>query len=90
MSKKSRIRRLWLNITQTGVNVTKREFIERLIQSINDGTYVLPREWQVTLHWRNKETAPMRSGPWQEEMEASAESSEGWDSAVLAYLRRKL
>ena len=32
----------------------------------------------------------MRSGPWQEEMEASSESSSGFDLAVLSYLKGKL
>jgi len=88
--KKERTRRLWLNVKQKGVKVTRRKFILRLIQSIEDGTYRLPKNWHVTLFWRNKEEAPMRSGSWQEEMEASAESSPGWDIAVLTYLRRKL
>jgi len=86
--KKEKTRRLWLNVKQKGVKVTRRKFIERLLKSIEDGTYRLPKKWKVTLLWRNKENAPMRSGPWKEEMEQSAESSPGWDIAVSTYLRR--
>lgn len=88
--KKQKTRRLWLNVTQKGVNVSRRKFVQRLIDSIEDGTYKLPKEWKVVLHWRNRENARMKRGEWQEEMEQSAQSSPGWDIAVLTYLRRKL
>jgi len=89
--KKEKKRRLWLNVTQTGVkSVTRNGFIKRLIRSIEDGTYKLPDKWNVKLHWRNKEHAKMNSGEWQEEMTDSAASSEGWNLAVLSYLKGKL
>lgn len=88
--KKEKTRRLWLNVKQKGVKVSRRKFIKRLLKSIEDGTYRLPRQWKVTLLWRNKESGRMRSGPWQEEMEQSAESSPGWDFAVTTWLKRKL
>lgn len=88
--KKEKTRRLWLNVKQKGIRVSRQKFIKRLIKSIEDGTYRLPKKWKVTLLWRNKEDTPMRSGPWQEEMEQSAESSPGWDFAVLSWLKRKL
>jgi len=87
---KDKTRRLWLNVKQKGVRVSRSKFIKRLLKSIDDGTYRLPKTWKVTLLWRNKEDAPMRSGPWQEEMEQSAESSPGWDFAVTTWLKRKL
>lgn len=84
-------RRLWLNVTQKGVKVSRTEFIKRLLSSISDGTYELPPEWKVTLHWRNTPNPrDMRHGPWTKEMRKSAKSSEGWDIAVATYLRRKL
>jgi hypothetical protein len=88
--KKQKPRRLWLNVKQKGVKTTKRKFIQRLLRSIEDGTYRLPKKWKVTLLWRNKEDGRMKSGPWQEEMEDSAESSPGWDFAVTTYLKRML
>jgi len=88
--KKEKTRRLWLNVKQKGVKITRRKFIQRLLQSINDGTYRLPKKWKITLLWKNNEDARWRSGPWQEEMEASAENSPGWDFAVETWLKRKL
>jgi len=88
--RKEKTRRLWLNVTQKGVKVTRREFIKRLLRSIDDGTYQLPPEWKVTLHWRNTKHGKMKRGPWEQEMRDSRQSSPGWDYAVATYLRRKL
>ena len=88
--RKEKLRRLWLNVKQEGVKVSRNQFIKRLLKSIDDGTYKLPKTWKVTLLWRNKEDAPMREGPWEEEMKRSAESSEGWDLAVASYLKGKI
>jgi hypothetical protein len=89
MSKK-KTRRLWLNIKASGVTVSTREFVRALLASIEEGDYELPEGWDVTLEWRNKESVPMRSGPWQEELEQSAKSSDGFDKAVTDWLKRKL
>ena len=89
MSKK-RPRRLWLNIKASGVTVSKQEFIRALIESIKARDYELPDGWDVVIEWRNRFSADMRSGPWQEEMGASAESSDGFDKAVTDWLKRKL
>lgn len=88
--RREKTRRLWLNVKQSGVKTTRTKFIKRLIESIEDGTYRLPKSWKVTLLWRNREDARMRSGPWEQEMARSAESSMGWDAAVLVYLKRML
>ena len=88
MPKKTR--RLWLNIKASNVTVSKHEFVLALIESIKDGTYQLPKGWNVQLEWRNKEAAAMRSGPWSEEMANSHESSDGFDLAVTDWLKRKL
>lgn len=84
-------RRLWLNIKQSGVDVSREKFIQTLIDSIEEGEgeYRLPKGWNVWIEWRNKEAAPMRSDEWSEAMQESAESSDGWDKAVLAWLRSK-
>ena len=89
MSKK-RPRRLWLNIKASGISVSRREFVRALIASIEAGDYELPDGWEVIIEWRNRFSAKMRSGLWQEEMGASAESSDGFDKAVTDWLRRKL
>ena len=88
--KKEKTRRLWLNVKQSGAKVKRNAFIKRLIRSIEDGTYRLPDKWRVTLLLRNRESAEMNEGDWQKEMEKSAASSEGWDLAVLSYLKGKL
>lgn len=91
MAKKRKPRRLWLNVKAKNVKgVSRKGFIEVLIDSINRGDYVLPDGWQVLLEWRNKESGPMRSGPWTEEMLDSSISSDGWDKAVVEWLKGKL
>jgi hypothetical protein len=87
---KTKDRRLWLNVKAEGVTVSKQEFILALQESIRDGSYELPRGWKVTLEWKNKERAKMRSGPWTREIRKSAESSDGFDRAVTNWLKRKL
>ena len=89
MSKK-KPRRLWLNVKAEGVTVSREEFILVLRESIEDGTYKLPRGWKVILEWKNKESAQMRSGPWGKELRKSAQSSDGFDRAVTDWLKRKL
>lgn len=88
--KKQKTRRLWLNVTQKGVKVSRTEYIKRLLRSIADGSYELPEGWRVTLHWRNTPRGKMKRGPWTEEMRQSRKSSPGWDDAVSIWLRRKL
>lgn len=84
-------RRLWLNVRAHGVKgITREQFIKRLIQSISDGSYVIPSSWKVTLEWRNTKRGEMKEGSWTHEMRQSAKSSDGWDIAVAEYLRRKL
>jgi len=83
-------RRLWLNVKAENVTVSKDDFVRVLMESIKDGTYQLPRGWKVTIEWRNKENARMKSGPWTREMKKSAKSSDGWDRAVTDWLKRKL
>jgi len=89
MSKK-KPRRLWLNIKASRVNVDRETFIRTLISAIDNKTYELPRGWRVALEWRNKEDKPMKSGPFQDEMQKSARSSDGFDKAVSDWLKRKL
>ena len=89
--KKSKPRRLWLNVkAKIPKGVSREDFILVLMESIDQGDYVLPTGWKVLLEWRNKESASMRSGPWTEEMLDSSVSSEGWDRAVTSWLKGKL
>lgn len=90
MSKKNKPRRLWLNVVVGMVPVGRNQFVSTLINSIEEGTYELPPGWRVRLEWRNKEDKPMRGGEWKAELTKSRKSSDGFDKAVLAYLRRKL
>jgi hypothetical protein len=71
-------------------NVTQEKIVRTLIRSIHRGDYKLPRGWRVVLEWRNKADAGMKRGEWQSELEASAESSDGFDKAVLSYLEGQL
>jgi hypothetical protein len=87
---KERKRRLWLNVRAENISVTRQEFIRALLESIKAGDYKLPRGWKVYIEWRNTKTGRMKIGPWREELEESAESSDGFDKAVTDWLRRKL
>ena len=66
---------------------TKDEVRDTLIRSIEKGDYVYPENWRVAIFWRNKETAEMKKGEFTREMNKSAQSSDGWDLAVIRYLR---
>ena len=81
------VRRLWLRvIIQAPPNVPKDVIRKVLIDSIQSGNYDLPRAVSATIEWRNKEDAPMKSGPWKEELEDSATSSPGFERAVVSFL----
>ena len=86
MSKNKR-RRLWIKVLfKVPLGVSRATVKETLLRSVASRTYELPVGWQVILQWRNKESAPMKSGPWRRELTASARSSEGFDIAVTNYL----
>jgi hypothetical protein len=89
-----RTRRLWINVRfKVPPSIPQDEIIDELIASVRrgrkTGDYSLPRGWRAILEWRNKQDAEMRRGSWETELEASAESSEGFDSAVIQYLERR-
>jgi len=87
MPRKDKIRRLWLNVKwKIKHNPSRDTVVRRLIESIESGSYDLPKTYKVAIGWRNREDAPMKWGEWKTEMENSAASSPGWDSAVLSYL----
>jgi hypothetical protein len=81
-------RRLWLQIKAYAPNTSPAEVKRVLIQSIKDGTYSYPKNWKVGIWWRNSFFAPMRKGEFTREMRNSAESSVGWDIAVIDYLEK--
>lgn len=89
---KVRIRRLWLNVLWDDDRIpdsySREDIVRTLIRSIKRGDYRIPRGWRVVIEWRNKADEPMRRGEWRTELERSAESSTGFDSAVLAYLEK--
>lgn len=88
MKRKEKTRKLWLEIKAYAPGVPKDEIKRTLIASIRNGSYEYPDGWKVGIFWRNKASAPMRSGEFTEEMSNSAESSSGFDQAVLSYLQR--
>jgi hypothetical protein len=88
---KVRVRKLWLNVRyQAPPRYSHNDIIEELIRSVRrghrSGDYSLPRGWRAVLEWRNKPNVEMRRGPWAKELSESAESSEGFDFAVIKYL----
>lgn len=88
--KRKKPRRLWLNVKAKSVpGVSREEFKAVLVQSIERGDYVLPSGWQVVLEWRNKESAKMKAGYWTDELLDSSVSSDGFDKAVLSWLKGK-
>lgn len=92
---KNRVRKLWINVRfKAPPSATKREVIETFLASVRrghrTGDYSLPRGFEGLLEWRNKPNAEMKRGPWETEMENSAESSEGFDFAVIKYLEGQL
>ena len=84
-----RIRRLWLEVKwKVPPGVPREIVIETLKQSVLNGTYNLPIGWQVIIAWKNKENANFKFGPWKRELAKSAQSSDGFDKAVLSFLDR--
>lgn len=83
-----RRRRLWIGLEVVSVpkGVTRGLLLDVLKESIRTGKYTLPDGWAVNLRWRNSERAQMKSGNWTDELTASADSSEGFNMAVLDYL----
>lgn len=80
-------RKLWLQVFFDAPGATREQVIETLIRSIEKGDYVYPENWRVAIFWRNKEEAKMRRGEFTREMNQSAQSSDGFDLAVIRYLR---
>jgi hypothetical protein len=88
---KVRVRKLWINVRfKAPQSYSRDEVIEELLRSVKrghrTGDYSLPSGFHAILEWRNKPNVPMRRGPWETELENSAESSEGFDLAVIKYL----
>jgi len=87
---KRKPRRLWLKLKFDAPGASDELVIMTLLQSIRNGSYEYPHEWRVAIGWSNKENGPLKWGEWTKEMNASAESSEGWDFAVMSYLENQL
>jgi hypothetical protein len=88
---KIRTRRLWIGLRyDIPKNVSEEKILRTLRRSITRGDYELPKGWRVAIEWRNKQDAPMKRGAWKPELEASAESSPGFDLAMLRYLDGQL
>jgi hypothetical protein len=86
-----RVRRLWLNVRfDVPKDIPRHRIIRTMIRSIRRGDYRLPSGWRVVIEWRNKKTESMRRGEWRTELERSAESSPGFDLAVIDYLERQM
>ena len=88
MARKQRTRRLWLEIKYRTPGVSKKEVKEKLLRSINNGTYRYPLQWKVVIGWSNKEFDDLKWGEFTAEMKASRKSSPGFDAAVISYLEK--
>ena len=86
MPKKTR--RLWLGLEVVSIppKTPRVLLVDVLRESIRRGDYTLPPGYEINLRWRNSEKARMKVGQWQDELEKSAGSSDGFDLAVLDYL----
>ena len=87
---KNKPRRLWLKIKYSAPGASKKQVMKRLIQSIRQGDYDYPDNWRVAIGWSNKQDGALKWGEWTREMIQSAQSSEGWDIAVMQYLESQL
>jgi hypothetical protein len=80
-------RSLWIAVkVRNAKGFTRQQVIDRLIESVMSREYSLPRGWRVELQWRNRFSAPMRTGSWTTELQRSRRSSSGFDLAVVQYL----
>jgi hypothetical protein len=88
MPRRNKTRRLWigLEIVEVPKGTPRGLILDVLRESIRSGKLDLPNGWKINLRWRNSEQAKMKIGTWQDELEASADSSEGFNMAVLDYL----
>lgn len=91
MPKKKRSRRLWLQIKfKVPKGVSPQRVAKTLLESVERGDYEYPESWSVAISWRNKLFAKMKTDEFTNAMEESADSSYGWDFAVIDYLERKI
>jgi hypothetical protein len=89
-SSRRKTRRLWLKVKFDAPGVTRADVKKALIESIQRGDYEYRSTWRVALGWSNKENGALKWGEWTKEMTASAQSSEGFEYAVLQYLENQL
>ena len=84
-------RRLWLGIEVVSIpkGTSRGLLLDVLKESIRSRKYTLPTGWKINLRWKNSERAQMKIGQWQNELMDSAESSDGFNYAVLDYLERQ-
>jgi hypothetical protein len=90
---KNKPRRLWLQLRSDTPGASDKEVIDMLVQSISNGDYdyrTAHPTWRVAIGWKNKENVPFKWGEFRREMEQSAQSSPGFDYAVMEYLRSQL
>jgi len=91
VSKKRKPRKLWTKIRGTVPPGTgSAEFWGVLRKAVREKEYQLPDDWDVSIEWKNKEQADFKSGGFIEAMQESAESSRGWDRAILGYINRQI
>lgn len=88
---KRKPRRLWTKIKgSVPPGTTAAEFWGMLRKTVRSEEYDLPDGWDVTIEWKNKEDADFKSGDFTEAMQESAESSRGWDLAILHYINGQI
>lgn len=71
--------------------VSASERIRTLIDVVRaGGNYTLPNGWSARIEWSNDGGKTVKEDEFSKAMRESAESSRGWDGAVIAYLEGKL
>lgn len=88
---KRKPRKLWTKIRGTvPPGTTAAEFWGTLRKVVRSGEYELPDGWDVTIEWKNREDRPYKSADFETAMTESAESSRGWDKAILHHIRKEI
>lgn len=86
-------RYLALQLRSKTPGATDKEVVDTLIASIERGDYsyrTAHPDWRIAIGWKNKKYAEFKWGEFRAEMERSAQSSLGFDAAVIEYLKRRL
>ena len=81
--------RIMLVVRHLPKGVGRRQYLQGLLESIEDGSYQLPSGWDVRIRWSNGPRLPWHEGPWELVMDESAGRGD-WERLVRNYVSRLL